>query len=288
MSEYRIITDSGCDIEIKTLDEWGVECVDLSYRWEGKDALYTNRSADFGEFYGAMRKGEVARTSAVNPEDFKEVFVKALEEGTDILYLGFSSGLSTTVSSGSLAAKELKEKYPERTIKVIDSLCASAGQGLFVYESVRLRDKGASLDENYGEMLKLVPELDHWFTVDDLVYLKRGGRINAASAFVATVLNIKPVLHVDDEGHLINVNKVRGRRSSIRALADKYSELALDPDNGVYFISHGDCIDDARALEEMIEKKHGHKAAIITYVGAVIGAHSGPGTLALFFLGKHR
>lgn len=288
MSDYRIITDSGCDIEIKTLDEWQVDCVDLSYRWEGKDGLYTNRNANFSEFYGAMRAGSVARTSAVNPEAFKEIFEDTLVKGQDILYLGFSSGLSTTVSSAGIAAAELKEKYPHREIKIIDTLCASAGQGLFVYFAVKNRDEGAGLEENYEKMLKAVPQLDHWFTVDDLVYLKRGGRISAVSAFAATVLNIKPVLHVDDEGHLINMNKVRGRRSSIKALADKYSELALDPDNGVYFISHGDCIDDARALEEMIEKKHGHKAAIITYVGAVIGAHSGPGTLALFFLGKHR
>ena len=187
-----------------------------------------------------------------------------------------------------MAAKELMEEYPERKILVVDTFAASAGFGLLVYLTVQQKRKGASLEQAAKFVEDNRFHLCHWFTVDDLVYLKRGGRISATAAFVGGVLNIKPVLHMDDPGHLINMFKVRGRRASIKALADKYGELALDKEGGTVFISHGDCIEDAKLLEKMLAERYGAAVKLITYVGPVIGSHSGPGTLALFFLGRER
>ena len=286
MNPYTIITDSGCDIDINTLEQWGVKCADLTVRNVEDSRMYLNREVKPEKFYTEMREGTVFQTSAVNPEGFKRVFSEELEKGNDILCICFSIGLSTTYQSAQIAAQELSEQYPHQRIKLISSLCASEGQGLLVYLAIEKKNAGASLDDVDSYISGLVPTLSHWFTVDDLKYLKRGGRISPTAAFAATVLDIKPVMHVDDEGHLVGVSKVRGRRQAIKALADKYSELAADPDNGIYFISHGDCAGDAAILESMIEEKHGHKATHIGYVGPVIGAHSGPGTLALFFIGK--
>jgi DegV family protein with EDD domain len=187
-----------------------------------------------------------------------------------------------------LAALELKEKYPERKVLVIDSLCASAGLGLLLSIAVDEKRKGKSIDEVYSYIESIKLNICHWFTVDDLVYLKRGGRVSPTVAFVGNMLGIKPILHVDNDGHLINVTKVRGRKASILALADKYTELALDKENGRVYISHAFCEADAKELSKIIEERHGVKAEVITDVGTVIGAHSGPGTLALFFLGKER
>ena len=235
-----------------------------------------------------MRAGGVAKTSAVNVETFKTFFASILQEGKDILYLGFSSGLSNTCNAGQLAANELTEQYPDNRIVVVDTLAASAGFGLLVYLAVQKRDAGAPIDEVAEYITSQRGHLCHWFTVDDLVYLKRGGRISPAVALVGTVLGIKPVLHVDDEGHLINVSKARNRKAALKELANKYNELAIDPKAGPIFISHGDCLDDAKRLGEMLKAQHGVDVDIYTYVGPVIGAHSGPGTLALFFLGKHK
>ena len=288
MSEYVIITDSGCDIAADKLKEWGVRHLDMPFRFEDDPPSEESPNLPLKVFYQLMRDGKVARTSAVNPDAFRTAFEAELAAGRDVLYIGFSSGLSGTVASARIAADDLRETYPERTVEVIDTLCASAGQGLLLYLAVQKKKGGSGLDETARFVRETIPHLVHWFTVDDLVYLKRGGRINAASAFAATVLHIKPVLHVDDEGHLINMAKVRGRRASLRAMADKFDETCLDPKNAVYFISHGDCREDAEALEAMIAETHGRKATVITDIGPVIGAHSGPGTLALFFVGDHR
>ena len=285
--DYVIITDSGSDIDYRDLAKWGVNSVDLTFRFNDEGDPVPDRGMDKKEFYAKMRAGDVSKTAACNVEDFTTAFEAALSQGSDILYLGFSSGLSTTVNSGRIAAEELASKYSESRIVCIDTLCASAGQGLIVWYAVKAKEEGKTLDENAEYVKSLIPNLCHWFTVDDLQYLKRGGRISAASAFAAGVLNIKPVLHVDDEGHLINMQKVRGRSASVKALFDKYEELASDL-KGPYFISHGDCLEDALALEDMVFSKYGHKAASISYVGTVIGSHSGPGTLAFFFLGEHR
>lgn len=285
---YKILTDTGCDIAPEKLAEWGVGCIDLTFHADGSTHEYTQAEMPTDEFYRKMRGGTVFRTSAANMEDFHLGFEPLLQQGQDILYLGFSSGLSSTVTTGAAVAKELQEKYPGRRIEVIDTLCASAGEGLFVFLAVRRRAEGAELTEAAQYLRGKVPHLCHWFTVDDLVYLKRGGCVKAAAAVLGGMLDIKPVLHVDDEGHLIPVSKIRGRKKSISQLADCYSELALDPDYGLYFISHGDCLADAKLLEHELHRRHSCRAALITDIGPVIGAHSGPGTLALFFLGVHR
>ena len=288
MSNYVIITDSSCDLAPETLKEWSVESINLTFHLDGSSQEYINSDMPSGVFYQRMREGSVFKTAAANMEDFCQVFEQKLQEGVDILYLGFSSGLSNTVCAGQMAATELMEKYPERRITVIDTLCASAGQGMVVYLAVQKKQSGASMEEVAAYVNGLLPNLCHWFTVDDLVYLKRGGRVSAATALLGGILNIKPILHVDDEGHLISMSKVRGRRQSIQALAKKYEETALSPENGPYFISHGDCMDDAKALENCIFEKYGVKATLIADIGPVIGSHSGPGTLALFFLGRNR
>jgi DegV family protein with EDD domain len=211
-----------------------------------------------------------------------------LAEGKDVLYLGFSSGLSGIFNAGFVASQELSEKYPQRKIYAVNTLCASLGQGLLVYLCAKMQQAGAGIEEvrNYAEDNKL--HLCHWFTVDDLFFLKRGGRVSAATAVLGTMLSIKPVMHVDDEGHLIKVGTARGRKASIRALADQVGKRAIDPENQVMFISHGDCINDAKYLEEQLRTRFHVKDVVISYVGPVIGAHSGPGTVALFFYGTER
>lgn len=288
MSDYAIFTDSACDLSPEVLEGWGVFCRPLTFHFEGEGKEYPDGEMKAKDFYDKMREGKIAKTAAVNVEAFIEGFEPLLKEGLDVLHLGFSSGLSSTCNSARIAAEELMEKYPERKIRVVDTLAASAGEGLLLYLVLQKKNAGAALDEaaDYAESIKL--NLCHWFTVEDLVYLKRGGRISPMVALAGTVLGIKPILHVDNEGHLISISKVRGRKASISALADKYTELALTPKEGTVFISHGDCMADAQSLAAIIEEKHGVKTEIITYVGPVIGAHSGPGTLALFFLGKER
>ena len=285
MNEYVIFTDSSCDISPEILAEWGVESLSLTFRFSDSDREYNNGDMNVADFYQKMRDGGVAKTSAINTQSFKEAFEKILADGRDIIYIGFSSGLSTTYNSAAVAAQMLRDEFPERIVITIDSLAASAGLGLLLRLAAEKRAQGASIDEvaSYIESLKL--RICHWFTVEDLVYLKRGGRVSPTAALVGNMLGIKPVLHVDDTGRLVNVTKIRGRKPSIIALVDKYTEL-VDPDFERIFISHGDCIEDAEYLASRIEAEHGVKAEIITYVGSVIGAHSGPGTLALFFVSR--
>ena len=285
---FIIHTDSACDIRPALLQEWGVGFTPLTFRFDGEDKEYTEADLPIKEFYDRMRGGAVAKTAAINMAEFKEAFEPYLKEGKDVLYLAFSSGLSTTCNSARMAAEELKEEYPDRKIIVVDTLAASAGQGLIVKMTVDKKNEGASLEETAVYAEGIAPKLAHWFTVDDLVYLKRGGRVSAATAFVGGVLGIKPVLHVDDEGHLISMAKVRGRKPSLMTMAKKYAELAETPESGTVFISHGDCIEDAEFVAGLIEKEHGVKVELITDIGPVIGAHSGPGTLAVFFIGKER
>ena len=286
MAEYVLITDSACDILPEKLQEWKVELIKLPYLFtdDGKEML--DNDQPMKEFYGEMRGGRVAKTSGVNEDTFINAFQAILETGKDVLYLAFSSGLSVTCENGKKAAAQLQEKYPDRKIRVVDSLCASAGQGLFVYLAVRNRDKGMSVDENADAMEADKLHLCHWFTVEDLKYLKRGGRVSAATALLGTALNVKPVLHVDNEGHLIKMTQVHGRKKSIRTMAEKLGESILE-DTPV-FISHGDCLEDAQLLAKILKEEYGRETDLITGIGSVIGAHSGPGTLALFFRGKQR
>lgn len=288
MSNYVIFTDSGCDIKPDLLSEWGVPYKSLNFRFDGSEKEYSNEDMNSSEFYAKMREGAVAKTSAVNVETFASAFEEYLKDGKDLLYIGFSSGLSTTFNSARLAAQQLADKYPERKIITVDTLAASAGQGLILKLTLDKQKEGATIEEAaaFAEDIKF--KISIWFTVDDLVYLKRGGRVSPTAAFFGNMLGIKPVLHMDNEGHLIPLSKVRGRKTSIAALADKYGALATKLDSGDIFISHGDCIADAQYLAELLKTRYGASVSLITDVGTVIGAHSGPGTLALFFVGKGR
>lgn len=279
---YMIFTDSACDLTPEVLASLNVKYAPLTFRFNHIDKDFNDGGMPSKEFYQMMRDGGVAKTSAVSAKVLHDLFEPDVAAGNDVLYLGFSSGLSTTYNSGRLACEDLMHEYPERTCIAIDSLAASAGQGLFVYLVAKKRDEGVSLQELAAYAEEIRPHMAHWFTVDDLVYLKRGGRVSAATAVIGGMLNIKPVLHVDDEGHLISMSKVRGRKASIKALAEKYASTCSDKTMPV-FISNGDCIADAEELGHLIEAAGGPFPEIITTIGPVIGAHSGPGTLALFF-----
>ena len=284
---YQIITDSCCDLPRNIKEQLQLTCIDITLMF--RDRVWADTSDEgLKTVYDGLRTGEVATTAAANPQDWASVIEPVLADGRDALVLAFSSGLSTTYQSAVIAAQELQEKYPERTVKVVDTLCASMGQGLLVWYACHQQQAGKSLEEvcAWCEDNKL--NLCHWFTVDDLMFLKRGGRVSATTAVLGTMLNIKPILHVDDEGHLIKVSTARGRKASIDALAAKAAATALPGQNDTMFISHGDCQEEAEYLAEVLKEKHGVKEVIIGYIGGVIGSHSGPGTMALFFLGSKR
>ena len=287
MANYRIMTDSCCDLSPELIAQLNISVVSLNLLLEGKERA-DSVGEGIKEVYDALRNGAVATTSAANPDTWAGAIEPVLQAGMDVLVLAFSSGLSTTYQSAVIAADDLAQRYPDRKIRVVDTLCASLGQGLLVWHTCRKRDEGLDLDA----LTKWVEDhrlnLCHWFTVDDLMYLKRGGRVSAATALLGTVLQIKPVLHVDDEGHLINVGKARGRKASIEKMVEKMEKLALPGENDFITICHGDCLEDAEYLAELAKKRMGVKEVFIGYTGAVIGSHSGPGTLALFFLGEHR
>lgn len=289
MSKYIILTDSSCDLPAKLADKYEIVSIPLSTEIGGKSYLnhLDGSGVDVKWFYDQLRAKEHATTAAANISDFTNLMEPILAAGTDILYLGFSSGLSSTYSAGVMAAEELSAKYPERKILTVDTLAASLGQGLLVYLCAKEREKGRSIEEvrDYAENIKL--KIDHWFTVDDLFHLKRGGRVSAATAVVGSMLGIKPVMHVDNDGHLIKVETIRGRKASIERLAQKAKELGTQLKDQIVFISHGDCLEDAETLQSCMQNL-GVREFIINHVGPVIGAHSGPGTLALFFVGSER
>ena len=287
MSQYIIVTDSSSDLCEELIKQYGIAVLDLVVTVDGEE---TKRNSDIDPkaFYASLRSKKGAKTSAVAMETFKDFFKPILDEGKDILYLGFSSGLSGTYQAGFVAARELREEYPERKILTVDTLCASLGEGLLVHHAVKKRDEGADIEavRDYIESIKL--NLCHLFTVDDLFFLKRGGRVSAATAVVGSALGIKPMMHVDNDGHLIKIGIKRGRKGSIEELCAMMQASAIDPAEQTVFISHGDCIEDAEYLASKLRETMGVKDIHIGYVGPVIGAHSGPGTLALFFLGKER
>ena len=290
MASYVIVTDSSADLSAQMAEEAGVQVLPLRFTVEGQ-TYYNwpdNREMDPKVFYRMLREGEVATTAAVNISQYLDMLEPILQSGTDVLVLSFSSGLSATYDSSRLAAEELREKYPQRKIFAVDTLCASLGQGLLVWHAAQLKDQGKSIEEvrDWVEENKL--HLCHQFTVDDLHFLKRGGRISATTAVVGTMLKIKPVLHVDDGGKLVNIGKARGRKASLKALVDRMGETAIDPAGQTVFISHGDSLEDAQYVARLVSERMGVKDIRINYVGPVIGAHSGPGTLALFYLGSRR
>ncbi len=290
MDNYVIMTDSSADLDQAMVEQLDIRVLPLSLTMGGKtyQDWPDRRDLDPKEFYARLRAGEVATTAAVNLAEAKEAIAPMLQEGRDVLFLAFSSGLSSSCQSAKLAAQELSEEYPDRKCYVVDTLCASLGQGLLVYLTAKQKEAGASLEEarDYAENTKL--HLCHWFTVDDLQFLKRGGRISATTAMLGTMLSIKPVLHVDNEGHLINISKARGRQSSIKALVDKAAQTAIEPSTQTMFICQGDCPEDAEYLAGLVRERLGVQDIHIGYTGPVIGSHSGPGTLALFFLGTER
>lgn len=290
MNNFAIVTDSSCDLPAKLADEWELTVLPLTFNLLNKE--YRNyldgRELSFKDFYTHIRKGELCTTSAVNVQDFVTKMEPLLQAGTDVLCVAFSSGLSNTYNAAKLACEELAPKYPERKVYAVDTLCASLGEGLLVYHAVQERQKGKSIDEVRAYLEENKLHLCHWFTVEDLNHLKRGGRISAATALIGTMLSIKPVMHVDDDGHLINVGKARGRRASLLALVDHMEETVTDPASQVVFISHGDSQEDADFVADEVKKRFGVKTVVTNFVGPVIGAHSGPGTIALFFFGTHR
>lgn len=287
MANYQIITDSACDLPKTMLSQLDVTTTPLHVLFRG---VNMPDSVDEGlkKIYDGLRAGEASSTSAVNPEGWTNVMEAALAAGRDALVLAFSSGLSTTYQSAVIAAGELMAKYPDRKIHVIDTGCAALGQGLFVWYACKKRDQGLSLEELAAWCEENKLHLCHWFTVNDLMFLKRGGRIGAATAVLGTMLQIKPVLHVDDEGKLVNMEKARGRKASIETLVKKFQELGRGYDNRTVFVCHGDCLEEARKLEQMLLQCEGVEEVFVGNLGAVIGSHAGPGTLAVFFMGKQR
>ena len=291
--DFEIVTDSCCNLLEDMIDDFGIHVLPLTFMVDGEDEVYQSylkgERTDLKQFYTMMREGKVFKTSLPNLAESEALFRELLGSGRDVLYIAFSSGLSGTYQALSLMAAQLQEEFPERKIHVVDSLAASGGQGLLVWYAVQHARAGESIDQVRDWLEENKLHLAHWFTVDDLMFLFRGGRVSKTAAWAGTLLNIKPVLHVDDEGHLIPMEKVRGRKKSLNALIDHMEKSANKPISGqMVFITHGDCIEDAEYVAAKIKERFGVKEVVVNYVDPVIGAHSGPGTMALFFLADKR
>ena len=289
--DFEIVTDSSSNLKEEMIDEFGLHILPLTFMVDGEQyqSYLKGEHTDLKQFYTMMREGKVITTSLPSLADSEALMRGLLEQGRDVLYLGFSSGLSGTYEAIELLTKQLAAEFPDRKVHAVDTLAASGGQGLLVWHAVQRARAGASIDEvrDWVEANKL--HLAHWFTVDDLMFLFRGGRVSRTSAWAGTMLNIKPVMHVDDEGHLIPMEKVRGRKKSLNALVDHMEKTGCAPIGGqMVFITHGDCVEDAEYVAEQVKTRFGCKEVVINYVDPVIGAHSGPGTMALFFLASER
>jgi len=290
MQKWIIATDSCADLTAAQVASMNLSVIPLSVELEGKTYFHhpDERELAIADFYAKLRDKVVATTSLINVGEFLVFFGGILEKGQDILYIGFSSGLSGTFQSAQIAVKELKEQYPDRKILTVDSLCASMGQGLLVWHAWNLKQAGKTLEEtaSWVEANKL--RLCHLFTVDDLGTLKRGGRLSESAAFLGTLLKVKPILHVTNEGKLVALQKARGRRSSLSTMVDLMVDRITDPADQTIFISHGDCLAEAEQVGQMIAERFHVKAIVYNHIGPIIGAHSGPGTIAVFFLGSAR
>lgn len=287
---FKIVTDSCANLTDEQIKNYDIEIVSLSYI-EGDNihkSYVKGVKTDTKKFYDFARKKIPLSTSLPTQEDFSNVFKKILEQGNDILYIGFSSVLSGTYQMGKLCIDDLKEKYPERKLLSVDSLCASLGQGLLVHYAVQYKNEGKSIEDTYHLVEDNKLNICHWFTVDDLFFLKRGGRLSATSAIAGSILHIKPILHVSDEGKLVPVGKVIGRKKSLDTLVDKMEKSIDKSIVQPVYISHGDCTDDAEYVAQAVRDRFGFDAITINYVDPVIGVHSGPGTVALFFVGAKR
>ncbi|WP_080797405.1 DegV family protein [Arabiibacter massiliensis] len=288
---FEIVTDSSSNLVEEMIDDFGLHILPLTFMVDGEQyqSYLKGEHTDLAQFYTMMREGKVITTSLPNLADSEALMRGLLEQGRDILYLGFSSGLSGTFEATELLIRDLAAEFPERTLLAVDTLAASGGEGLLVWHAVQRARAGATIEEvrDWVEQNKL--HLAHWFTVDDLMFLFRGGRVSKTAAWAGTMLNIKPVMHVDDEGHLIPLEKVRGRKKSLNALVDHMVKSAVQPiDEQMVFITHGDCLEEAEYVAEQVRERFGVKEVVINYVDPVIGAHSGPGTMALFFLADQR
>ncbi|WP_312645332.1 DegV family protein [Hydrogenoanaerobacterium sp.] len=286
--DYVISTDTNSDLPFSFVDENNINLLALGYTMDGVTRFTDDRTIDQHEFYEQMRAGKMPTTTQVNPEQAEKSFKQFASEGKDVLHIAFSSELSGSYNSAEMGAKETREQYPEAKIIVIDSLSASLGQGLMVYYAVKMRNEGKSIDEVAAWLEEHKQNFLHFFTVEDLNHLYRGGRVSKATAVVGTMLGIKPVMHVDAQGRLVPIGKVRGRKQSLLNLVNRMEAKMEGFDNDVVFISHGDCLEEAQFCADEIKKKYKIKNFIFNYVAPSIGAHSGPGTLAIFFLGKDR
>ena len=288
---YAIVTDSCSDLNCELIKRFSdLTILPMSYTISGEthtQAFYDDQTIK--AFYDRLRGGEMCTTAQVSPGEFYETFKQLVQQGKEILSVQFSSALSGTLSAAEMARGMVLDEYPDAVIEVVDTLGASAGEGLMVYDVLLNREAGMPLTENAEWLRTRVQHYAHWFTVDDLQFLKRGGRCSPSSAFIGTMLSIKPVLHVDASGRLIARQKVRGRHQALKALAVKFGETAEGTDQ-VIFISHGDCLDDALFLKKQLVEGYGCSAdkIILSNIGPVIGSHSGPGTVALFFRAKDR
>ncbi len=287
---FEIITDSSCNLPEHIIDQYGLHILSLRFLVDGQEYYsYTKGEVtDLAQFYGMMRQKKEITTSQISPKTCRELFEGLLKEEKDILYIGFSSALSGTYQVAHITLEELKQQYPDRKIYSVDTLGASLGEGLLVYLAAQRRAEGESIESVAEWLCKERFHLCHWFTVDDLFFLMRGGRVSSTAAIFGTMLGVKPVLHMDNEGRLIPMSKVRGRKKSLDALVKKLDETGVNPSEQSIFITHGDCLNDAQYVAQKIEMKYHPKEILINWVDPVIGAHSGPGTVALFFLGTER
>ncbi len=289
MKKYIITTDTTSDLPQEYLDQHQIGLFPLYYSING--TVYgEDKFLDSKEFYSKMRGGDMPTTMAINPDLARKIFTEYLDEGYDILHIAFSSALSGSCSVATTVGREICDERPDVKIIVIDSLCASLGEGLLVHKAAMLKESGKTIDEAAAWLEKNKLSLCHMFTVDDLFHLHRGGRVSKAAAIIGTLINVKPVLHVDNEGRLIPLNNVRGRKKALIALVDMMENKLknFSYENDIFFISHGDCIEDAEFVAELVKDRFGIKECLINYVSPTIGAHSGPGTVALFFMGKER
>lgn len=291
MRDFVIITETTADLPASYIEENGLVTVPLYYQIE--DTVYgEEKHLELKEFFDAMRNGATPTTSASNPDTIRRIYIELIESGKDILHLAFTSGLSCSYNNAAFVAEDLKEEYPDAKITVIDTLCASMGQGLIVNSAIQLKKAGKSIDEiaEWVEAKKL--DVCHQVTVEDLVYLYRGGRLKKSSAVIGTIINIKPLIHVTNEGKLMSFDKVRGRKKSLNTLVDNMIAAIdgydYDVENEWVYISHGDCQEDAEYVKKQIEERIGVKNFMINYLSPTIGSHAGPGTVALFFYGKER
>lgn len=287
MASFYLTTDNNGDLPLSYIRDHEIGLMSLSYTIDGQ-TYDLEHPLPVHTFYEKMRAGAMPTTAQVNPEGARAVFLQALAHHDEVLHLAFSSGLSGSCQSARIAAQELMEEMPGKRIRVVDTLSASLGQGLLVHYAAQMRDAGRSLDEAADWVEQNRTHCVHLFTVDDLFHLYRGGRVSKTTAVLGSMLNMKPVLHVDDAGKLVAIGKVRGRRRSLDELVHRMGEQIGDTPNPVVFLSHGDCPEDADYVRAQVQEKFGISSFLINEVGPSIGAHSGPGTVALFFLGQTR